>query len=89
MKKYRMALRLSQKTLAKLVGCSTTLIGNIEIRKRFPSADNINRIANALKVKVGDLFAEEPGAIQAAVSKKELKIRLEKGISTLINEIYQ
>jgi predicted transcriptional regulator len=36
MKKYRQILGISQIILADKVGCSTTLIGNIEIGKRFP-----------------------------------------------------
>jgi transcriptional regulator with XRE-family HTH domain len=88
LKKYRLTLRFSQKALAGLVGCSTTLIGNIEIKKRFPSVDTLDRIAKALNVKVADLFTEKPETIQAIVSREELKTRLEKGIATLINEIY-
>ena len=48
MKKYCKLMGLSQMALAEAIGCSTTLIGNIEI----------NRIAKALNVKVADLFAE-------------------------------
>jgi transcriptional regulator with XRE-family HTH domain len=55
-KKYRKILEISQMALAERVGCSTTLIGNIEINKRFPSAGNINKIAKALEVKVSELF---------------------------------
>jgi transcriptional regulator with XRE-family HTH domain len=90
MKKYRQILGISQMALAERVGCSTTLIGNIEIAKRFPSADNINRIAGALKVNVADLFArEEPESMKIMASKKELKVRFEKGIAALIDEIYR
>jgi len=59
MKKYRQILGISQMLLAEKVGCSTTLIGNIEINKRFLSAENINRIAKALEVRISDLFAEQ------------------------------
>jgi transcriptional regulator with XRE-family HTH domain len=89
MKKYRQILGISQMVLAEKVGCSTTLIGNIEINKRFPSAENINRIAKALEVEVSELFEEEPESLKVMASKKELKTRLEKGISALINEIYR
>ena len=36
-----------------------TVIGNIEISKRFPSAQYLNRIVKVLGVKPADLFAEE------------------------------
>jgi transcriptional regulator with XRE-family HTH domain len=89
MKKYRRLLGISQMALAEKVGCSTTLIGNIEINKRFPSADNINRIARALEVKVADLFREdEPESMKIMASKRELKTRFEKLMSTAIDELF-
>jgi transcriptional regulator with XRE-family HTH domain len=90
MKKYRQILGISQVTFAEKVGCSTTLIGNIEIGKRFPSADNINRIAKALEVKVSDLFAEqEPQTMKVMASKKELKGKFEKLIGKAIDELFK
>jgi transcriptional regulator with XRE-family HTH domain len=87
MKRCRDILGISQMALAEKVGCSTTLIGNIEIKKRFPSAENIDRIAHALGVPVTDLFAEkEPPAIKAMASAEELKSRLEQKILTAIGE---
>jgi len=90
MKKYRQILGISQVVLAEKVGCSTTLIGNIEIGKRFPSADNINRIAKALEVKVSDLFAEqEPESMKTMASKQELKAKLERLIDKAIDEHFK
>jgi transcriptional regulator with XRE-family HTH domain len=90
MKKYRQILGISQMALAEKVGCSTTLIGNIEINKRFPSADNINRIAKALEVKVADLFSEEePESMKVMASKKELKTRFEKLMGKAIDELFR
>ena len=89
-KKYRKVLGISQMALADKVGCSTTLIGNIEINRRFPSADNINRIANALGVKVADLFSEtEPESMKIMASKKELKTRLEHLMKKVVNELFK
>jgi transcriptional regulator with XRE-family HTH domain len=90
MKKYRRLLGISQMALAEKVGCSTTLIGNIEINKRFPSADNINRIARALEVTVVDLFSEqEPESMKIMASKRELKTRLEKLMNKAIDELFK
>jgi transcriptional regulator with XRE-family HTH domain len=90
MKKYRQILGLSQITLADKVGCSTTLIGNIEIGKRFPSAENINRIAKALEVKVSDIFAEqEPESMKVMASKKEFKNKLGKLMDKAIDELFR
>jgi transcriptional regulator with XRE-family HTH domain len=77
-------------SLADKVGCSTTLIGNIEINKRFPSADNINRIAKALGVKVSDLFTEqEPESMKVMASKKELKAKLGRLMDKAIDEHFR
>ena len=87
MKKYRKLLGLSQMALADKVGCSTTLIGNIEINRRFPSPDNINRIAQALGVQVADLFSEaEPQSMKAMASKKELKAKFRQLVDKAIDE---
>jgi transcriptional regulator with XRE-family HTH domain len=90
MKKYRKILELSQMALAEKIGCSSTLVGNIEINRRFPSAGNINRIAEALEVKVADLFAEdEPESMKQMASKKELKTRFECLVSKAIDELFK
>jgi transcriptional regulator with XRE-family HTH domain len=90
MKKYRQIQKLSQAILAEKVGCSPTLIGNIEINRRFPSADNINRIAIALEVKVADLFSEsEPQSMKAMASKQELKAKLEQVMNKTVDEHFK
>jgi transcriptional regulator with XRE-family HTH domain len=90
MKKYRQILGISQMALAEKVGCSTTLIGNIEIGKRFPSAGNINRIAEALDVRVADLFSEgEPESMKVMASQKELKTRFAKLMDKAIDELFR
>jgi transcriptional regulator with XRE-family HTH domain len=90
MKKYRKILGISQMALADRVGCSTTLIGNIEINKRFPSAENINRIAKALEVKIADLFAEaEPESMKVMSSKRELKTKFENLMVKAIDELFK
>jgi len=89
MKKYRKIMGLSQMALAEMAGCSTTLIGNIEINKRFPSPKNINRIANALEIKVADLFLEdEPESMKVMAAKKDLKTRFEGIMSRAIDELF-
>jgi len=90
MKKYRKTLGLSQMRLAEMVGCSTTLIGNIEINRRFPSADNINRIAKALEVSVSDLFAEqEPESMKKMSSQQKRKSQLKMKVNKAIDEFFK
>jgi transcriptional regulator with XRE-family HTH domain len=74
MKYFRKIQRISQTTLAARAGCSTTFIGNIEIKKCFPSPENIDRIARALDVKQSDLFMDNVELIvPAAATKAQLK----------------
>ena len=75
MKRYREILGISQMELAEKIGCSPTLIGKIEIMKRFPSADNLNRIAAAFKVDPADLFSktDESEALNVVKSHQEIK----------------
>jgi transcriptional regulator with XRE-family HTH domain len=90
MKKYRQILGISQITLAEKVGCSTTLIGNIEIGKRFPSSVNINRIAKALEIKIPDLFTElEPESMKVMASKRDMKTKLGKLMDKAIDELFR
>jgi transcriptional regulator with XRE-family HTH domain len=86
MKRCRDILGLSQMKLADRVGCSTTLIGNIEIGKRFPSAENLNKIAAALDIPPSELFAEESAAIDRMQTTQELRARLEKKVLKAIGD---
>lgn len=86
MKRCREILNLSQMALAERVGCSTTMIGNIETLKRFPSPDNLNAIADALKVHPSELFAEGSELIERIQNIAEIRKRLELGILQVIKE---
>ena len=86
MKRLREATGISQAVLAERVGCSTTMVGNIEIQKRFPSAENIDRIASALEVQVHELFLETAPSPPRAAVKVEVRERLERSILSAIDE---
>lgn len=86
MKRLREAAGISQAVLAERVGCSTTMVGNIEIQKRFPSAENIDRIAQAFQIQVYELFMEDSPAIPRASVREEVRERLERSILSAIDE---
>jgi transcriptional regulator with XRE-family HTH domain len=93
-KYYRKLLGISQMVLAARVGCSTTLIGNIEIKKCFPSPKNINRIAQALEIQPSDLFTDNaesivPLSVTKTQLKKEIKSILEKKILETLKEVLE
>ena len=48
LKRYRKEIKFSQMTLAERCGTSTSYIGEIEIGKKFPSVEMIQKIAEAL-----------------------------------------
>jgi len=90
-KKYRQILGISQAELAERVNCSLTLIGNIEIKKRFPSSKNLGLLAQALGVKPADLFAEGNNTETAlrVASKQKQKVQLEKEVLKAIDRAFR
>ena len=90
LKKYRKILGFSQATLAEKVNCSTTFIGNIEIRKRFPSALYLNRIIKALGVKPADLFADggDSEATAQLTNLQKRKAQLERDVMKAISNVF-
>ena len=91
LKKYRELSGLSQAALAEKAKCSTTFIGNIEIKKRFPSSQYIDRIARALGVKPAALFAEEvdPEAIAQYANTQRRKAQLEKDVIKAVSRVFR
>jgi transcriptional regulator with XRE-family HTH domain len=89
-KRYRDILGLSQMELSEKIGCSPTLIGKIEIMKRFPSADTINRMAEAFKVDPADLFikTDESEVINVIKSQQKLRDILKKKVLKAIDEAF-
>ena len=70
---------LTQSELAEKLGVSDNFVGQIERGQNAPSLENLVRIANTLKVEVGDLFG---GKSTPKVS--ELPLKMEKEIDNLI-----
>lgn len=54
-KKYRNDLNMTQEDLAEKVGVSRVYIGYVEQGRNTPSLEILEKIAKALKVKLGDL----------------------------------
>jgi len=90
-KKYRKILGISQAELAERMSCSLTLIGNIEIKKRFPSSKNLDLLAHTLGVKPADLFAEghDTETSLRITSKQKQKTQLEKDILKAIDRAFR
>ena len=58
-RKYRIEKGVSQEKFAELCGLHRTYISDIECFRRSISLDNIQKIADALKIETYKLFMEE------------------------------
>ena len=57
MRRLRLERKLSQESLAEKAGLNYKYIGRIELAKADPGADVLVRLARALSIPVGELFA--------------------------------
>jgi transcriptional regulator with XRE-family HTH domain len=57
MKRYRKALGISQIKLADQIDTASDYIAKIEVGKKFPSPEMLERIAEALQVDTPELFS--------------------------------
>jgi len=56
LRKFREAANLSQEDLAEHAGLHRTYVGSVERGERNISIDNMERLANALSVRIIDLL---------------------------------
>lgn len=94
LKFYRKQAGLTQEKLAEKIGMSTSYIGDMEARERFPSAETIDKIADALDIPASTLFGERssPQNIKDSFVKMygkslgdELRSRLLKDVEDVLN----
>lgn len=90
MKRYRKNGRISQMKLAERCNTSTSYIGEIEIGKKFPSVEMIQKIATALDIQPFQLFMQDSDlpntTFQSTEKKTELIYKLQQAITKIINE---
>lgn len=84
-KKYRKEQNLSQMNLADKIGTSTSYIGEIEIGKKFPSIEMIQKIADALNIAPFKFFMSEDDIYKKQFSKEESEKLLQE-ISKTVKE---
>jgi transcriptional regulator with XRE-family HTH domain len=94
MKRYRLLLGLSQAQLAEKAGISVGYVGEVEMGRKFPSAEKLENIARALGVKpyrllMGpeDLADATGGAEVVYETAERLKERLSREIDDFIAEV--
>ena len=65
-KNHRHFLSLSQAKLAEIANISPAYIAMIELEKKFPSDEVLERIAKALKIEPTELFSQTCYPVEAA-----------------------
>ncbi len=91
-KQYRKLRNMTQEQLAEKAETATNYIGTIEIGKKFPSPQMIERIADALDIDSLLLFQSKStpiiNVIQPPVDVSKLKDMLCKKISTELEAFF-
>jgi transcriptional regulator with XRE-family HTH domain len=87
MKKKRQILGISQAKLAEKVATSTHYIGQIELKKKFPSPEMLERIATALEIDSSELFSRAPFRPDSVrLFQKEVLSDLEDAVSAIVSK---
>ena len=89
LKRSRKENKLSQMALAEKCGTSASYIGEIEIGKKFPSVEMVQKFADALNIKPYKLFMEENDIYVANLSpqkRQKLVEKLQKSVEEIISD---
>jgi transcriptional regulator with XRE-family HTH domain len=86
LKKYRKKRGFSQMTLADLCGMGGNYIGQIEMGRRIPSFEKIEKIASVLEIACHELFISEIGRTKDE-KRPEIKDYLQKMPSYVKKEL--
>jgi len=82
-KENRRKCGFSQEKLAEKAGISTPFVAMIEVSRKFPTPDVLDRIAGALNIKTWQLFAVQPSPEDAM---EQLRISIVKDIDQVVAE---
>jgi transcriptional regulator with XRE-family HTH domain len=89
-KQYRAKLNLTQAKLAEKANASTQYIAMIELGRKFPSLELLERIAAALEIDNLDFFTPPPFPAENLIKlQKTFMDDLEKEVSKSINKAVQ
>jgi len=88
LKDFRKVLKISQAKLAELCDSSQAYIAEIEVGKKFPSPDMIEKIASALEVESYRLFqnnASSDTKTLTPLQKQEIIGKIQEAAFKIIN----
>ncbi|MCL2441783.1 MAG: helix-turn-helix domain-containing protein [Treponema sp.] len=91
-KLYRSRRSWSQADLAEYANISINFLGDIERGKKWPHPDTLSKIADALEIKIFELFMEENTGInpetQTIMNRfvKDVSLTINKSLSQSVNQ---
>lgn len=88
-KKIRKSRKLTQEKLAEYVGLDVSSISNIENGKYYPTADNLDKILNALHIKPSELFSfEDKKNIDILIDEMTITMRKDETLTRLMYKFF-
>ena len=89
MKENRNRLGLSQARLAERCGLSTQYIAMIELTRKFPTPEMLERIASALEIDPPELFSIQIAEARIRKFKKTVLTDIEKAVSVAVMQVIE
>jgi transcriptional regulator with XRE-family HTH domain len=89
MKENRNRLGLSQARLAERSGISTQYIAMIELTRKFPTPEILERIASALEIDPPELFSIQIAEAQIRKFKKAVLTDIENAVSSAVMQVIE
>jgi len=89
LKNYRKLCKISQSKLAELCESTQAYIAEIEVGKKFPSPNMIERIASVLEIESYCLFQDKiiiEGQILTPSQRKEITGKIHEAVSKIVNQ---
>jgi transcriptional regulator with XRE-family HTH domain len=94
-KLYRNRRNWSQADLAEYADISINFLGDIERGKKWPHPDTLSKMADALEIKVYELFVEEDPLVNPETHilmnrfVKDVSLTINKSLSLSINQFIE
>jgi transcriptional regulator with XRE-family HTH domain len=89
MKENRGKLGLSQARLAERAGLSTQYIAMIELERKFPTPEMLERIAAALEIDPPELFSIQIAEARIRKFQKNVLHDIEKAVSGAVMQVIE
>ena len=92
MRRARKQLRLSQMELAERCQLSPSYVGEIEVGRKYPSAETLQKIADGLHMHPYQLFLEQDDfgwEVSESSGRARLQRDLKQKLNQLLDEIFR